>query len=167
LISNKGKDFCKIIPVVKSNNCSDEITSPRDEKVEAQTLMWKTGSYLQISTKPWVNCKQPTTCNWEINLKYKKKKLARQNQDESNGELIELFCIARLSRIEEEERRRRAWTEMKANGNFQLKKNLEKKFIKKRPKLMNRTAFKEVKNIFTVVKAEKSKRIFRFIQNLE
>jgi hypothetical protein len=39
-----------------------------------------------------------------------------------------LFCIARLSRIEKEERRRRALTEMKANGNFQLKNNLEKNF---------------------------------------
>jgi hypothetical protein len=69
--------------------------------------------------------------------------------------LIELFCIARLSRIEKEERRRRALTEMKANGNFQLKNNLEKNFIMKRPKLMIRIAFKKVKNIFTVVKAEK------------
>jgi hypothetical protein len=42
-----------------------------------------------------------------------------------------LFCIALLARIQKEERRRRAWTEMKANGNFQFKNNLEKKFIKK------------------------------------
>jgi hypothetical protein len=48
-----------------------------------------------------------------------------------------------------------------------IKKQFRKKnFIKKRPKLMIRIAFKEAKNIFTVVKAEK-KRIFRFIQNLE
>ena len=73
--------------------------------------------------------------------------------NKSNAQLIELFCIARLSRIEKEERRRRAWTEMKANGNFQLKNNL-KKTLKKRPKLMIRIALKELKNIFTVVKAE-------------
>lgn len=33
-------------------------------------------------------------------------------------QLIELFCIARLIAHEKEERRSRAWTEMKANGNF-------------------------------------------------
>jgi hypothetical protein len=53
----------------------------------------------------------------------------RQSQNKSNAELIELFCIARLSRIEKEERRSRAWTEMKGKGNFQLKNNLEKKTL--------------------------------------
>jgi hypothetical protein len=38
--------------------------------------------------------------------------------------------------------------------------SIKKQFVKKRPKLMIRIAFKEVKNIFTVVKAEKSIRIF-------
>jgi hypothetical protein len=57
-----------------------------------------------------------------------RKKLATTSNESNVLQLIELFCIARLSRIEKEERRRRAWTEMKANGNFQLKNNLEKNF---------------------------------------
>ena len=53
--------------------------------------------------------------------------------------LIELFCIARLSRIEKEERRRRAQTENESKWQLSIKKQFEKTFFleKKKPKLNN------------------------------
>jgi hypothetical protein len=49
-----------------------------------------------------------------------------QNQNDSNVQLIELFCI--IMRIEKEERRR-AWTKMIAKGSLQLNNNLENKTL--------------------------------------
>jgi hypothetical protein len=56
----------------------------------------------------------------------KNTKNLRQNQNDSNVQLIELFCI--LMRIEKEERRS-AWTKMIAKGSLQLKNNLENKTL--------------------------------------